>query len=313
MIEKEKICEIEEGKSGDLFVMIKDITEKETKTGIAFLTLNVTDGDKTVDAKLWNTSKQMFEPSCGDVIKVRLEVDSYKGQPNYTIRNYRKRNDDEPDRTKFLKGAPIAPEEMYQEVMGILSGFPSGATRIAYHIYSDKKEQLLHWSAARKVHHTGIGELLYHSYRMMKAGVALCDVYPEADVPMVIAGCLLHDIGKLEELEVDEIGKTTLAVDGSLFGHLYLGCRMVEDYGKKLGVDAETIRQLTHIVASHHGKFEWGAISVPSTVEALIVHNCDLLDAKIYVMEDAYKEIEVHQIQQDPAFALEKANVYRTK
>ena len=82
MIEKEKICEIEEGKSGDLFVMIKDITERETKTGTAFLTLNVTDGDKTVDAKLWNTSKQVFEPNCGDVIKVRLEFDSYKCQPN---------------------------------------------------------------------------------------------------------------------------------------------------------------------------------------------------------------------------------------
>lgn len=310
-MEKEKISQIDEGKFGDLFVMIKDIAEKETKTGSPFLVIAVTDGDKTVDAKLWNTSAKEFSANCGDIIKVRLEVVSYKGQATYTIRNFRKAEAEEVDRAQFLKGSPIKPEEMYQEIMSILSEFPSGAPQIAYHIYSDKKEQLLHWSAARKVHHTGIGELLYHSYRMMKAGIALCSVYPEADVSMVISGCLLHDIGKLEELNVDEIGKTTLAVDGSLFGHLYLGCRMVEVYGKKFEVDNETIRQLTHIIASHHGKHEWGAISVPSTIEALIVHNCDLVDAKIYVMEDAYKEMEKGTITQDTNYALENAHVYK--
>lgn len=306
-----KIKEIQVGSSDQIYLMVRAISEKETRKGGSYLVLDVTDGEKVIPAKIWDTKKTDVKFQIGDIVFVTLSVMEYNEKPDYVISRYSLAAEGEADKASFLHYSPISPQRMYDEILKVVQQMPNREVAdIVNAVFTDKKEQLLSWTAARKIHHTGIGELLYHSYCMMRAGIADCKIYREADASFVVAGCILHDIGKLEELEIDALGNTTLTIDGALFGHAYLGCRIVEEYGRKTGASKETIRQLTHIIASHHGKKEWGAIAVPSTMEAYIVHQCDLRDTKIYIFESAYKELEPGSMTDDSNFFLEQAHIY---
>ena len=148
---------------------------------------------------------------------------------------------------------------------------------IVTQILINNEEKYKVWSAAKACHHNLRSGLIYHSFRMLKVAERLSEVYDGVDSELLCAGCILHDIGKLEELETDEMGTATYTVDGKLFGHLYLGMRLIEkiynDANLIIDRDEEAFRNLTHLLAAHHGKLEWGAISVPKTIEAELLHH----------------------------------------
>ena len=169
-------------------------------------------------------------------------------------------------------------------------------------IYEKNKEKLLRWSAAKSMHHNCYGGLLYHSLRMALSAKRICQIYTKANRGLVIIGCLLHDIGKLKELDTDIMGNASYTVNGNLFGHLMLGVRMVEDYTKDLTINSDELEQLQHIIASHHYNQEWGAISQPKTIEAFIVAKLDDFDAKMYMIEKGLDELESGEISEKPIY-----------
>lgn len=130
----------------------------------------------------------------------------------------------------------------------------------------------------------------------------ICQIYTKANRGLVIIGCLLHDIGKLKELDTDIMGNASYTVNGNLFGHLMLGVRMVEDYTKDLTINSDELEQLQHIIASHHYNQEWGAISQPKTIEAFIVAKLDDFDAKMYMIEKGLDELESGEISEKPIY-----------
>lgn len=307
-----KIKELKINETAEISLMVKEILEKETKNGKKYVVFTLTDGIEDIRAKMWNTSREECTCNEADVIAAVLQVESYNSKPDYTVSSYYV--DETADKKEFIKHAPVEVETMWQEIMNTLKVLPNQkVANMAMLLLNDHKDKLIKWTAARMVHHTGVGELLYHSYRMMKSGYYDCKVYKQADITMVVVGCILHDIGKLEEFDVDEFGNTKLTVDGALFGHAYLGCQLVGNYCIKAHVSWEETRQLCHIIASHHGKKEWGAIVTPSTMEALIVHNCDMRDAKTYIFEDVYKKMDEGTVMDEPCYFLDQAYIYKGK
>lgn len=138
-------------------------------------------------------------------------------------------------------------------------------------------------------------------YRMTQSAEKLCLVYDDINKDLLLAGTILHDIGKLEELDVTPLGESDFSLKGRLFGHLYLGMQMVRDTATNK--DSEIVMQLLHMIASHHGKIEYGAISLPATREAEILHELDMLDSRLYQYEDEYKKIEAGETS-DKVFGL---------
>ena len=177
-------------------------------------------------------------------------------------------------------------------------------------IYEENKDRLLWQSAAKSVHHNKVGELLWHVARMVKMAGATADTYSFIDRDMLLAGVLVHDIGKLNELLTDEVGVTDYTRDGFLFGHALLGIEIVKKHAEKLGTPAETVRCLTHIIASHHGLREYGAIATPATAEAYAVHCIDLIDARMYIFEDALGKLDSAKFS-DPIHTLEGTRIYK--
>jgi 3'-5' exoribonuclease len=142
--------------------------------------------------------------------------------------------------------------------------------------------------AAPVGHHAQLGGLLKHTWEVAHLGRATAKVYRRADPDLVVAGALLHDIGKLEAYRWDGVFETTEA--GSLVGHVALGLMWFDRVVRGASPPPCTERErllLTHLIASHHGRLEHGATAPPMTLEAEILHFADNTSAKAESMSDA--------------------------
>lgn len=110
------------------------------------------------------------------------------------------------------------------------------------------------------------------------------------DGELLVCAALLHDIGKLKELDSDSSGSVEYTVEGILFGHHAIGLHMIEEIADKSGITVDS--RLLHCIASHHGKTQWGALVPPQIPEAMLLHEIDNLDAKLYAAEEAVSGIE---------------------
>ena len=107
----------------------------------------------------------------------------------------------------------------------------------------------------------------------------LADQYPELDRQTLLAGALFHDFGKIREFSGGIANDYT--DEGRLLGHLEICVEMLAPYLEKSGLEPELQRHLKHLVLSHHGTLEFGAVRVPQTAEALVLHYADNIDAKM--------------------------------
>jgi 3'-5' exoribonuclease len=134
--------------------------------------------------------------------------------------------------------------------------------------------------AATHIHHAFVGGLCEHTLSVLQLGWRICDHYPQLDRDLVTAGCLLHDIGKAREISSEPGFEYT--DEGRLVGHLLLTCQLIREKAAQI---ADFPRQLewriTHLVAAHHGKREYGSPKEPATLEALVVHALDELDTRM--------------------------------
>jgi 3'-5' exoribonuclease len=134
--------------------------------------------------------------------------------------------------------------------------------------------------AARMMHHAYIGGLLEHTLSMVHIGKMLTGLYSYVNKDLLLAGILLHDMGK--GLEYDTSGSFNFTDDGRLVGHVVRAAITVEKAAAELDdIREEDVRELVHLILSHHGQLEWGAPVVPKTVEAVLLHQIDLLDSRM--------------------------------
>jgi 3'-5' exoribonuclease len=156
---------------------------------------------------------------------------------------------------------------------------------------SDWWERFQEAPAAKGIHHAYVGGLLEHSLSV--AGIAdfLSSHYQGVDRSLLIAGALLHDIGKLVELTM-EGGVVDYTVQGRLKGHLVIGSEMVAQAAAKIAdFPEDVLAQLQHLILSHHGRQEFGSPTVPMTVEAFILSFLDDLDAKMNITEQLRRKM----------------------
>ena len=306
------IKEIPVGQQGNIYLLCKEIAEKESTRG-KYLQMTLSDGKNEIKAFQWDSSLDTTMAKAGEVIAVVLAVSTYKDSLSYTVKQCRQTvPNDNIDLKDFIPSAPIEPGPVFADIMAELDKMhDQKIATLVRTIYTKNEEQILKWSAAKTAHHNVIGGLLYHSYRMMKQAIATAEVYPMLNKDILVAGCLLHDIGKLKELDVDNMGITSYTVDGNLLGHALIGCDIVREYGKALNTDPEIIRVLRHIIASHHGKPEYGAISTPAIPEAVIIHELDMIDSRMYMLEESEEKIEPGNLATERSYFLDNVTLYR--
>lgn len=133
---------------------------------------------------------------------------------------------------------------------------------------------------------------MYHTLSVMRLAEKVSDIYPSVDRELLLSGVILHDVAKIWEFDVSDAGVVTgYTVEGMLIGHLVKGTMNIEKKGRELGTDPNTLMLIEHMVLSHHGEPEFGAAVRPMFLEAEILSQLDMLDARIYEITSAAGEV----------------------
>lgn len=281
------------------------IEERETKSKKPFCTFHLLDGAIAITANLWNTEKKdIYKVQEKSVISVQLYKKLYNGVETYEVKEYQAAPDDA-KLEDYLLTAPIPSQDMMDEIKSILSKEISETELypLVMEILDENADKLLYWAAAKTIHHNCYGGLLYHMLRMLKTAVILSRVY-RFDKELLYSAVILHDIGKLQELDTDATGVAEYTVDGNLFGHTLLAIEMIDRKNfENHTYPAEKIRLLKHCIAAHHGQLEYGAITMPAVKEAMLLHEIDVIDASMYQYEQAEKTLNPGEMS-DRIFSL---------
>lgn len=171
----------------------------------------------------------------------------------------------------------------------------------------------MYYPAATRNHHAEYGGLLYHVKRMLMTGLRVCEVYQNLNRDLVAAGVILHDIEKLNEIQSNEYGISPgYSFEGQLLGHLVQGVKFLDRTCRELGFSEEKTLMLEHMILSHHYEPEFGSPKKPMFPEAEVLHYLDILDARMFDMEDALRGVEPGTFS-DRIWTLDNRKVYKPK
>lgn len=272
-------------------VMVGNISQKEDKTGAPYLMVDLIDGESVITARIFKTDKANCGFTTGTILDASIASSKYNGSMGYIVNRYTLAPADKYDKADFLITAPKKFDVLWAEYEDLLSQITDEKLKaVVNNLFERFKDRLVYWGAAKTMHHNYYGGLLYHSVCVAKNALALANNYDYINKEMVIAGGLLHDIGKLIELDTDELGISSYTVDGELFGHLFIGAELAKAEAKKVQLSGELTRQLVHIIVAHHDNPEWGAIKSPATVEARVVSSADFVDSQLEIMHQINAE-----------------------
>lgn len=213
----------------------------------------------------------------------------------------------------YVRHAPIDPDQGMNMIYRCISGMNDPDLKsITEYLIRQNEPDFRKWAAAKSVHHNYLNGLLYHICRIIANIKILSSVYA-LNYDLLMSAAILHDIGKLRELQMDNLGNAEYTIEGNLYGHLYLGAVMIREACSACGIDenSKTIQLLIHMILSHHGKMEYGAVKTPATREAYVLHILDDLDSKLWIYEDTMKNTEPGTFSQ-PNRWLDGAVVYNT-
>src|SRR6201996_659137 len=274
--------------TGQFLVLSKEIRQK--RTGEPYLTLHLADRTGEMEARMWdNVAEVMDTFDRDDFIKVKGLMQLYQNRVQFTVHKLRRLEDHEVDPTDYFPCSERDHEEMFGELRAIMAGLENSHRRFLLQgIFSDPQLARLYKMApaAKSIHHACRGGLLEHVLSLC----ALCRLaaahYKNIDLDLLLAGAILHDIGKLEELSYAR--SFGYSADGQLLGHIVIGLRML---GAKLeqapGFPPKLRTLLEHLIISHHGELEFGSPKIPIFPEALLLHHLDNLDSKMDAMRSA--------------------------
>lgn len=269
------------------------VQTKERRTasnGSAYLDITLLNTHGPLRAKLWDADKHHFDFEEEDVVRVVGDLEEFKGTPQLIVRRITRLPLEEINYTELFPRSARDPEEMLAELLARIRNMGEGPLRaLLLTLLEDSaiadKYKLA--PAAMSYHHAYLGGLIEHVLSLIGLADKLCDHYAELRRDLIVAGLVLHDIGKIEELSFKTGIRYTTR--GQLLGHISIGAEMVSEKIRAIPDFPAAVRdQLLHIILSHHGELQFGSPKEPLFPEALVVHLLDNLDSKLQSMRTQY-------------------------
>ena len=254
---------------------------RAARTGEAYLTLELADRTGRIGGVMFRPDRDAAAVPVGSIVVVRGMVTSFRGAMRVSVDSLRPAAHYDP--ADILPSGTRDPDELLSELRALVGSVTVPALRaLLRSLFGETGfiDAFRTCPASQTYHHSYLGGLLEHTVSVATLCVRLSEIYPHADRDLLVTAALLHDVGKVDELEyTTHIGYTD---EGRMIGHLLLGERRVRSVIERLGdtVPAELATRLSHILLSHHGELEWGSPKRPCMLEALVLHHADNLDAK---------------------------------
>ena len=311
-----KIVDLRPGDHVKTYYYVKEAAVKTTTTNNKYMNFILSDNTGDINAKLWDWDEENANRfKAGTIVKVQASIVDWQGQLQMKIEfigNLLPSDDIKIE--DYIPSAPYSAASMYDYILNVANKIKDNEIRsLVLNIYEENKERILVAPAAKKNHHALRSGLLYHTATMLKSAIAMAGVYTFLNTDLLFAGVMLHDIGQLLEMEVNELGLVNeYSTAGIMLGHLVQGVAYIAQKGKELNINEEKSLLIQHMIISHHYIPEHGSPKYPQFPEAELLHYLDIVDARMYDMNAAYNNVEPGTFS-DKIWSLDNRSVYKPR
>ncbi len=287
-----QIIDFKSGRSIQGFFICKEKHLRYTRNGDLYLDLVLSDATGVIQSKMWDLVNDFQDRfNGGDPVAVKAKVGEFNDSLQLTITQINLASSEQYGKYGFspdilIKSVDESLDELWKRFSKLYKSIKKPLRELVSIIIKDNAEKIRTMPASVNHHHPVRGGFLKHLVTTGEMASDLLRHYPAINRDLVLAGIILHDIGKVKSINDDLIPSHT--DEGKLIGHIVLGRDMLMETARKLGhIPQETLIKLEHIVLSHQGSPEKGSVTYPKFPEALMVHYIDQLDGRMTLMQDA--------------------------
>jgi 3'-5' exoribonuclease len=281
-----------------------------TKGDKPYLRLQLVDSSGTIEGRVWDDAERIdARISAGSHVGIRGRIQSYRNQRQLKIEEIGPIHVEHSELDLFLPATNLDLDTLETALDQLVASVEERPLRQLLELLTgadtDTGSTFRRAPAAKRNHHAYVGGLLEHTVSIARVADALAKHYGALiDRDLLLTGAILHDIGKIQEIAIT--GGFPYTDPGKLLGHILLGIEIVRDAARSIeGLSKERLLLVLHLIASHQGKYEWQSPRVPHTLEALILHFADDLDAKVNQAAALVASVEEGWTPYDSNFARE--------
>ena len=282
--------ELKDGDSVDEIYLLSDKQLRANRQANLFLLATLRDRTGQISGLMWNiTEDSVADVQSGDYVKVRGKMQLFQGNMQMILTHIRPIPAEQMNPEDFEQRPNADVELLLRRLRDLLLSIELPQLRSlmeCFLIDNELMDDLAKAAAGVKTHHAYRGGLLEHIVNMLETAKRIRDLYPAVNFDVLLAGIFLHDLGKVREMSLDNAFVYT--DEGQLLGHLIIGIEMLTEKIAEVerltneSFPVELALRLKHMIASHHGSYEHGAVRLPMTPEAIALHHLDNLDAKVH-------------------------------
>ncbi len=274
--------------TGTFLVSYKEIRHK--KSGEPYLILTLADRTGDVDARMFDNAADVIDTfEREQFVRVKGLLQVFQNRAQLTVHKIQPVPEAEVEFGDYFPASTRNRDEMFAELQSWIASMTHPQLKaLLDHIFADPEIALAYRTApaAKSVHHAWLGGLIEHVLSLCHLAKFTAAHYRGIDFDLLLAGVILHDIGKIRELTYARgFGYST---PGQLLGHITIGVQMVDEKIREIpGFPARLRDLLLHMILSHHGEMDFGSPKVPQFAEAMLLHQLDNLDSKMEIIRGA--------------------------
>ncbi len=274
---------------------VKEKSLSTSRTGSPYLRVRLADRTGEIEGRVWDGVEEfadLFERD--DFIRIKAQANSYQDRVQLNIKSLKRCEVDEVSLDDFLPSSARDPDEMLAELVKISTTIGNRYLKKLVMAFLEGEEFISLFKrapGAKRLHHVYLGGLLEHTLSVVHLIQKTKGHYTGINHDLLLAGGILHDVGKVHELSYERAFEYT--DEGRLVGHIVIGVEMVDkEIARIEGFPSELAMLMKHLLLSHHGQYEWGSPKRPKTLEAQILHHLDDMDAKVHGIQEFMKKVE---------------------
>ena len=292
------VKDFKEGDRLETSLLITNVNKGVSNAGAPYLSISFQDNSGVIEGKKWDASEvDSIVAEVGKVVKVICDVIDYRNTLQLKIISLSELDQSSLDINKFALPCPVNQQDLIKKLNNYMASIKNDEIKSVINKIVDKYyAKFITYPAATRNHHEFASGLLYHTLSMVDISMLISSYYDNVDNDMLIAGCILHDMGKVIELSGPIATKYTL--EGKLLGHISIMVSEIRKTCEELNIKSEVGLLLEHMVLSHHGEKEYGSPVPPLTKEAVILHFVDDLDSKMNILGKALEQTKEGEFTQ---------------
>lgn len=282
-----KLSEIKNGQKLETELVVLEASERKTRASKPYLAVVLSDGEQRINGNYWDWTPTSDPIDINTVYVVKAMVSEWQGSLQLNVLDMSLSTDG--NLYDFMPRSSIDIDYAYNYAVGMASNIPDKQLRhLTLELFKALEGRWRTIPGAKSVHHAYVAGTLIHSLSVAKIAAAISNNIPEANNSLVIAGALLHDLGKLYTYGMNGV-VIDYTDEGQLFEHAFIGAEFVGNFAEDMGIADEKLALLRHLILSHHKNLEYGAVVTPRCLEAYIVHYADAIDATAEQIREASK------------------------